>query len=502
MRASRLFGGFAAAIAALGIAVTPVLAAVSVVWERDLTANLYSKSYPYDDAFEPIVATNPFIGKQLAVAFEYTPTSGAGCGIVPGLRTSIDGGATWQNAARRPWSGSGRKPNWHASIAWGPGPTAGSARLYWADTTASDCTFTNHRLSIAYSDDRGATWSSLFVYTGAPATPGGGFPDITVDRNPNSPNYGTVYATVNWIPTSTSEPGMRVIASSDFGRHWAGVEVPPLPAAPNNPFRYRIGYRLTTAPDGTAYASFCQADRPNATGFAGRLAYGITRLHFDRGTQTLTAGAPVLATELAANTYTLTYDYAPGTHDRQRLNPCGTHGIDVDQSTGRVYLAVANYRTSVDAGVPRGVIRLGRSDDHGHTWNWQLLPALAAVNGRAQSAHKPTLVARGSTVFVGFHVLTDVALGTTYSSAATVGNAFVVSRDGGGSWGTPRLITPSRWHPDWLSMKRQGAGLRDRAELTAGGRVFYAYGDGRNAALKPSSAWGRCLIYGAMIDFG
>jgi len=81
-------------------------------------------------------------------------------------------------------------------------------------------------------------------------------------------------------------------------------------------------------------------------------------------------------------------------------------------------------------------------------------------------------------------------------------HAFVVSRDGGGSWGTPRLISPSRWHPDWLSMSRQGAGLRDRAEPTAGGRVFYAYGDGRNAALKPSSAWGRCLIYGAVIDLG
>lgn len=502
MRISRVIGGLVAAVAALGIAVMPATAAVSVVWERDLTANLYSLSYPYDDAFEPVVATHPFNSKKLAVAFEYKPTSGAGCGIVPGLRTSIDAGATWQNAARRPWAGSGRKPNWHASIAWGPGPTAGSARLYWADTTVSDCSFSDHRLSVAYSDDRGGTWSPLFVYQGTQATPAGGFPDITVDRNPNSPNYGAVYATINWFPNSSTEPGMRVIASYDFGHHWLAAEVPPLASPSSYPFSYRIGYRLSTAPDGGLYASFCQTDRASASsGSVGRLAYGISRLTLDRQTQTFTGAAPVLATELATNGYNLGYDFAPGTSDRQRLNSCNTHGIDVD-ANGRVFLAVSNYRTGVDSTTARGVIRFGRSSDNGQTWQWQLLPSLAAVNGRPQSAHRPTLVVRGSTVFVGFHVLTDVALGTAYSAAATVGNAFVVSRDGGGTWRTARLISPSRWHPDWLDMARQGAGLRDRAELTASGRVFYGYGDGRHAALKPSSAWGRCLIYGTLIDLG
>jgi hypothetical protein len=501
MRRSRLFGALLALLAALGLAVQSAAGAVTVVRERNVTSNLMNFSFPYDDAFEPVVATHPFNANKLAVTFAYRP-SGSRCGITPGLRFSNDAGTTWQNAAKKPWAGSGRVPNWHAAIAWGPGPTAGSARLYWADTTVADCYFDDHRLSVAYSDDRGATWSPLFVYQGSPATPFGGFPDITVDRNPASPNYGSVYATVNWIPTSTSEPGMRVIASSDFGAHWMGVEVPPLPAAPGNPFRYRIGYRLRSAPDGGLYASFCQADRPSAGGYAERLAYGVARLDLDRGTQTFTAGPAVLATELATNNYTLTYDYAPGTKDRQRLNPCTTNGLDVDPTSGRVYLAVANYRTSPGAGNPRGVIRFGRSDDEGQTWSWQRLPALAPVDGRRQSSHKPTLVARGSTVFVGFHVLTDVSLSSGPNANATVGNAYVVSHDGGETFATVKLISPSRWHPDWLDMTRQGAGLRDRAELTAGGRVFYAYGDGRNAAAKPDSRWGRCMIYGALIDLG
>jgi hypothetical protein len=105
---------------ALALAVGPVAAAVSVVWERNLTSNLTSLSYPYNDAFEPVVATHPTNSQKLAVLYEYKPSSGAGCGIVPGLRISTDGGSTWTNAAKKPWSGSGRSPNWHAAIAWGP----------------------------------------------------------------------------------------------------------------------------------------------------------------------------------------------------------------------------------------------------------------------------------------------------------------------------------------------------------------------------------------------
>lgn len=486
---------------ALCLAASPAAGAVSVVWERNLTSNLLSLDYPYNDAFEPIVATHPTNSQQLAVAFNYKPTSGSGCGIVPGLRFSTDGGSSWSNAGRRPWAGSGRVPNWHAAIAWGPGPTAGSARLYWADTTVDDCSFNDHRLSIAYSDNRGASWSTLFVYRGVPATPGGGFPEITVDRNPASPNYGTVYATVNWFPNNDTEPGMRVIASSDFGRNWKSVEVPPLARTSANPFRYRIGYRLRAAPDGSVYASFCETDRPNSTGYPGRLAYGVARLRLRQNLGTFTADPPVLATELAVNTYTATYDYAPGTTDRQRLNVCGTNGLDVD-GAGRVYLAVANYVTNPTAGTPRGFVRFGRSDDNGQTWDWQRLPALAPVDGRQQSAHKPALVVSGNKVFVGFHVLTDVALSSGVSSVVTVGNAFIVSTDRGNSWGTPRLISSARWSPTWLDMSRQGAGLRDRADLTANGRVFYAYGDGRRAAAKPDSRWGRCQIYGALIDLG
>ena len=177
-------------IAQIGVA----SAAAAVQWERNLHPEILDLKFPYNDAFDPIVATHPTNPDRIAVSYHYQPPSGSHCGIIPGLRLSADGGATWHEAGRRPWAGSGRYPNWHATIAWGPGPTPGSGRLYWADTTVSSCQFADHRLSVAYSDDLGQSWSALFVYNAVPATSAGGYPDITVDRDPASPNYGVVYA--------------------------------------------------------------------------------------------------------------------------------------------------------------------------------------------------------------------------------------------------------------------------------------------------------------------
>lgn len=503
MSVTRTARALAATAVALLLLPAPALAAIppGVLWERNLVGHIAALGYPYNHAFDPIAATDPLHPNRIAVSYHFYPTNRKPCGVsTPGLRVSLDGGATWQTAPRKPWGGSGRKPNWHATITWGPGPTPGSTRLYWADTTASTCSYTDHRLSVAYTDDYGATWSPLFTYTGTPATYGG-YPDITVDRDPASPNYGVVYATINWFPSSSHEPGMRVIASRDYGRTWSAVEVPPLKAVTGYPFRYRIGYRLRSTPDGSLYASFCQRDRKSPSGAIGRLAFGVARLVFDRETGKWSGGAPVLATKVGLNGYNLSSNYAPGTSDRTRLGTCWSQGLDVD-AQGRVYLAIHNYRPKAATSEPRGVIRLGRSDDRGKTWTWSRLPGLAPVAGRQQSAHKPTVVVSGRTVFVGFHVLSDFPIGTSPTSQATIGNAFTISYDRGATWTTPVAISGARWSPEWLDPARQRAGLRDRAELTADGRVFYAYGDGRDAAAKPDPRWGRGQIYGSLITLG
>jgi hypothetical protein len=498
--ARRTLPSAVALVAALSLALpTAGLAAPALVREVNVSANLLGKKFPNNNATEPVVAVDP--GNPDNIVLTYN-TRGAKCGISPAVRISRDGGRTWTDAPRRPWAGSGRQPNWHAAVAWGPGP-AGKSRLYWADTTVADCTYSDHRLSIAFSDDFGASWSALFVYRGSAATPFGGYPDITVDQNPASPRYGTVYAAINWFARSADEPGYRLLASSDHGATWAAAEVPALAAPAGYPFRYRIGYRLRTAPDGALYASFCQRDRKSPTGAVGRLAFGISRVTFDSAKQQLQPAPAVLARAVNVNGYTTGGRAAPGTKDKIRLSPCWSHGLDVDRANGDVYMALGNFKAKMPAGTPRGVILLGRSTDTGKSWSWRDVPTLPAVSGRAQSAHKPQVVVDQGTVFVGFHVLADVPLGTTPPApAATVGNAYAVSYDRGASFGPAALISVDRWHPDWLDYSRNASGIRDRAELVAPGTVIYAYGDGRHAAAKPSAHWGRGQVYAALIGLG
>jgi len=53
----------------------------------------------------------------------------------------------------------------------------------------------------------------------------GGYPDITVDTNAASPNFGTVYVAYNWLADAVAGPGLAVLASADGGRSWQIAQV-------------------------------------------------------------------------------------------------------------------------------------------------------------------------------------------------------------------------------------------------------------------------------------
>jgi hypothetical protein len=161
-------------------------------------------------------------------------------------------------------------------------------------------------------------------------------------------------------------------------------------------------------------------------------------------------------------------------------DPAWSHGLDVDQATGRVYLAIG-----VDGG-----IRVYWSDDQGKTWTYRTIPVAARVNGRSQYAWKPTLVVGPGYVMVTLHTLDRVGTG------ATVGNDYSISYNGGSTWSRPRAISGARWRSANLRTVSNGPGLRDRADITADGNVFFVYGDGRLAA---GSRAGQGAVYGALI---
>lgn len=466
-------------------------AALHLDWEREIGPDLEARPFPWDQAFDPIVATHPTDPRRIAVLYHREAHASGSCSpLMTALRVTHDGGAHWREAAGLPWAGSGRAPNWHGVLAWGPGP-GGRDRLYWADTTVPGCTFTAHRLSIAWSDDEGDHWSRMWLERASTATPDGGYPDITVDRDPASPNHGVVYAAINWFPHG-HEPHLRVVASRDLGRTWTGAEVPPLPAPARAPFAYRIGYRLAAAPDGGLYVTFHQSDRPRPVGISRREAFGIARLRYHRADRTFDVGAPQLVRELSANAWVQGAP-APGTTDDNRLRPRWTHGLDVDPRTGAVLVAVADWSPGPR---PRGRVFVGRSTDQGRTWSWTRVPDLPRVDGRTQSAHKPALVIGDGFVFIGLHGLVDVPFGTSpRRGLATIGDYWTVATDGGRTFAAPRAISPQRWDPEALAVAGNRAGLRDRAALTTDGAVVYAYATGRSARPAPSREAGHSTIH-------
>ena len=250
---------------------------------------------------EPIVTAHPFDASRLAVVYP----KGPGEKSRPVIRISHDGGKTWRTAAGHPRGGGS-----HPMVAWGPGPRTGRARLYY---TAMGGPFPYH-FEVSYSDNEGRTWHLGFT---ANHTRGWaiGIEDMVVDTNPASPNYGTLYLAYNWPKDPKRGDGMHVVASGDYGHTYADTEIPKLPGPSGYPDAWRIGYKLATAPDGSAYVAGYQLDMKDwrysspfwkgGNSNIGRIAFGVARLSFDRRARRLTHGPNVLATRLPETAWNL-----------------------------------------------------------------------------------------------------------------------------------------------------------------------------------------------------
>lgn len=419
---------------------------------------------------EPIVVAHPFDASRLAVTY---PVGGEHSH--PVIRISRDGGRTWRTAFGHPRGGGS-----HPMLAWGPGPRAGTARLYY---TAMGGEPGNYHFVVSYSDNEGRTWRQGFV---ADHTRGwfGGYEDFVVDTNPDSPNYGVVYLAYNWPKDRLRGTGLRVVASGDYGRTFAETEVPKLSAPSGYPDAWRIGYRLATASDGSAYVAGYQLDMKvwrysspfYKGGYSniGRIAFGVARLSFDRKARRLTHGPSILATRLPETAWNLGWTPWLKGVNVGLAEPCWATGLVVD-AEGRIYLAVA----------ADGRIRILTSDDKGRTWRRSDLPQAPAAGGRAQRSMRPELVVGDGFIAVLFHTVD--ASGTN----RTAGNAVAVSFDGGASWVGPTAVNRSRWRIARIIATYNGPGLRDRGALLADGRtIYFAYGDGRD---------GRSAAFGARI---
>lgn len=475
---------------------------VEVLFEAAAGPPLRAADGPAAGALEPVVAAHPTDPAVLALAYARARTPvGDSIGISAGVRISRDGGRTWSETRRHPWDGSGRSPSLHSAVAWGPGAD-GTARLWWAGTTF--VAGGGVRVGVGWSDDLGATWSRLHVARDTTAWIGG-FPDITADHDPASPGFGNVYVVYSHPAGRGRGVGTRLLATGDGGRTWHATDVERAPSPAGFPVSWRFGSRVRTGPDGTVHVSTWQADLRRwdsadpfdrgRAGNVGRVGFAVARLTFDRATGRFAAGTTVLAITLTANAFTMYRQVAPGTRSHTYLDPMWSHGLDVDPRTARVYLAVGDVTARPRGGDGRGSVRVGRSDDGGRTWAWTTLPPAPAVEGVRQSSFRPTLAVSGGVVFVGLHTIDDVPAKGAWAADARIGTAWTASTDGGRTFSTPSPIVDARWRASALERAYNGPGLRDRADVTADGRVVYAYADARTAPARPARATGQRQVH-------
>jgi len=414
---------------------------------------------------EPTIAASPYDSNLIAVTHQRV-TYNDSCDL-SGVRISTDGGRTYKEVSEEPWYGG--CPDFHGQVAWGPGPTPGSSRLWYVDAMILG----KGKIApgVTYSDDLGKTWAPMHIETRTPRWVGG-FPDITVDNNQDSPNFGTAYVAYNYLE-SPHGPGLAVIASGDSGKTWAIVKVPAI-TLEGYPYDWRIGYRLKTAPDGSAYVSFYQSNlkfwstdnifSQGGSDNIGDLGFAVAHLHFNQSV----TNTPPLDTEHVS--YKLTADPAEWMINLPRktnlnlpYDPEWQTGLDVD-NLGRAWIAVSD----------NGKIDIGHTDNTISSGNdrQETSPRLSFCM-EGQSCFKPSLAISGDMVFVGFHTLAKGMVRTYY----------MISYDNGETFSTPQLATSYAW--SWSSMSNliNNVGLRENAtsgvDVNGDPVFFYAFGIGR-----------------------
>jgi hypothetical protein len=415
---------------------------------------------------EPSVSVSPYNKNLVAVSYNWVPLDGS---KQAGVRISQDGGKTWKEVAKEPWKGQGY-PDYHGVIAWGPGETLGSSRLWWVDAMVRGSPtegVKDRYQTVAYSDDLGKNWN-FHVFKDTPPWIGG-FPNLTVDNNPQSPNFGTTYVAYNWLE-SEKGPGLAVAASKD-GKNWQVAQV-PAPEEAGYPDYWRINFKPKATSNGVDVIFYqtntkkWNENDPFSEGRKGETAYYLAQLSFDENAK-------------------FKVDNVLPTTDLQRVS----WGSVYDPETQNGF-AIDSNDTAWMAFTSAGKIVIGKidADNNSNDYLFRSPPQESSpwmeFGMSGASCFKPSLVVgKNNEIFVGFHAVKNNMV-STY---------FMVSYDNGNTWQPPQLVTKSTWRFSSLSKDSNGSGLREGIDVSPDGKIYYTYADDRN---------GKLLTYVAIIDLG
>jgi hypothetical protein len=401
-----------------------------------------------------------------------TPATGgsSSCPFVPGVNTSgvyvtTNGGGSWTQQILH-WNSSGLQSDGDVGIAFGPKPTPSGgfsfvkgARAYAVSLAAplGGC-IGCELLAVARSDNKGSTWSAPVVATSRTnPVDFNDKPAIWADDNPSSPHFGTVYVswtlftgnpTLNFGESNTFSPEPIVIAhSTDGGLTWS-KPVRLTQASNTFPVGGRQGSTIRTAANGDVFVFFDGAQHFQSAILGVRSSDG--GVSFTR---------PFLVSFKNDNPSPL-----PGASFRDNSFP----QADIDQASGKIYVTWSDYTNG------HGVVKLATSTDSGATWS---LTTAADVSGR--SAFYPAVAVNGSNAFIGFNAIDDVAAGTAPGAGVVAYAAYyVLSSNGGASFGSPVLIAGTTSDPDAAttnSLRSQFLGDYNGAAAGSDGSFWFSF---------------------------
>jgi hypothetical protein len=288
---------------------------------------------------------------------------------------------------------------------------------------------------------------------------------IWADSNPDSPYFGNVYVswtlfTGNFPPASGGREGIAylpepiMIARSLDGGQTFEKPRKLTPSHNNGAVGGRQGSTIRSAPNGDVFVFWDDAYQRQSAILGARSTDGGARY-----------SRPFLVTFKSDVPPTF-----PGASFRTNSFPMA----DVD-ADGNLYVVWADYTNG------HAVVKLARSADAGAKWD---VSTIADVTGR--SAFYPAVAVSGSKVFIGFNAIDDVPDGTDPGAGVVFYDAYyVLSTDGGDSFGSPVKISDTPSDPDVAtanSLTAQFIGDYNGAAASPDGSFWFSWTDTRNGA--------------------
>lgn len=281
---------------------------------------------------------------------------------------------------------------------------------------------------VAYSTDRGATWTRQDVRTTS-----SGLLDknhLCVDNSINSPYEGYVYSA--WTRSIDEDPNdgqIEVRRSTDAGANWSASS---FLSAPISGVGWQQGVNLRTGPDGNAYACWAV--------YTGSSAGKEVAIGFGKSTD---GGGTWSSSTAITNIRGIRYDNSVQTQELDGDKDMWTASFPamaVDRHSGSIYIVWTNLGPpGTNTGDPDNYII--RSDDEGTTWT--ALPNPVRINQDAGTDDQwhPWVACddvSGAVVVIFFDSRANSDMAETYVA---------VSYNKGATW-TEEVVSDDDWAAD------------------------------------------------------